>query len=98
MKRQLLLATAEVIGFHFIGHGDFEELFLVSGEGMKKCVLAPRLKHMLDSALSIEDCILSACSTKDFGRQILGRNVKYVVCWRGNVEDDVANEFSRDAF
>mmetsp|Transcript_50047 Transcript_50047/g.73508 ORF Transcript_50047/g.73508 Transcript_50047/m.73508 type:complete len:421 (+) Transcript_50047:739-2001(+) len=88
--------NANVIGVHFIGHGDSEGLFLGSGTGNQ---MAPvdmcSLKLMLESAPFIEVCLLNACDTEKHGRLFLVGGVKHVVCWRGKVADSVAMEFSK---
>ena len=92
-------AIDKVIGLHFIGHGESEGLFFVSEDGKRPArVEADRLKDMLRSAPSIQVCLLNACATENLGHQLRNGGIKYVVCWRGNVADPVAERFSQEFY
>jgi len=44
---------------------------------------------------TVECVVLNACSTEDMGRRLRAEGVKHVVCWRGEVYDEAAMEFSK---
>ena len=97
----------EVRVVHFMGHGS-EDGGLVwvkeknsrESESIDPAFIAGAMQESFSCNVegggggTIEACVLNACNTIPLGEELRSRGLKYAVCWRGAVSDEVALQFS----
>ena len=47
---------------------------------------------------TIEFAMLNACETEEMGKALRAAGVRYVICWRSEVDDDTAREFALEFY
>ena len=92
---------------HFAGHGMSRYGFFWPKHGAAteyEDVQLERFAGLIQTELAgqgfdgVECVVLNACETEELGKKLRSAGVRYVVCWRSEVEDGTASQFALDFY